>query len=121
MNVLRMTRTLIAVLIGVLWMGYAIGCTAPTRRVSHPSGSSISSGRPDTHVIVPGTELRRTGDEIVVCGRLFHTGTPVVLWTDPGGYDAYRTEKRFAPIEKSAWKPERVPTRPIAMGCVLGG
>jgi N-acetyl-anhydromuramyl-L-alanine amidase AmpD len=37
----------------------------------------------------------RAGDEIVVCGQLFHTGTPVVLWTDPGGYDAYRVENRF--------------------------
>ncbi len=33
----------------------------------------------------------------MVCGQLFHTGAPVVLWTDPGGYDAYRTERRFAP------------------------
>ncbi|MEA2710119.1 MAG: hypothetical protein QOF78_2720, partial [Phycisphaerales bacterium] len=30
-------------------------------------------------------------------GQYFHTGAPVVLWTDPGGYDAYRTERRFAP------------------------
>ncbi|MBX3389400.1 MAG: N-acetylmuramoyl-L-alanine amidase [Phycisphaeraceae bacterium] len=44
-----------------------------------------------------GSELRRTGDEIVIAGRLIHTGAPVVLWTDPGGYDGYRTEKRFAP------------------------
>lgn len=51
----------------------------------------------------PGVELRRRGDEIVIAGRYFHTGTPVVLWTDPGGYDAYRTEKRFAPWAKSAW------------------
>lgn len=29
------------------------------------------------------------GDEIVACGRRFHTGTPVVLWDDPGGFDAY--------------------------------
>ena len=116
-----MTRTLIAVLIGLLWMGYPIGCTTPTRRVSHPSGSSARSGTPDTHVIVPGTELRRTGDEIVVCGRLFHTGTPVVLWTDPGGYDAYRTEKRFAPIEKSAWKPGEGPDSPNRYGLRAGG
>lgn len=40
--------------------------------------------------------LPRVGDEIMVCGQLFHTGAPVVLWTDPGGYDAYRTERRFA-------------------------
>ncbi len=37
-----------------------------------------------------------TGDEIVVCGQFFHTGAPVVLWTDPDGYNAYSTQKRFA-------------------------
>jgi N-acetyl-anhydromuramyl-L-alanine amidase AmpD len=52
-----------------------------------------------------GSELRRRGDEIVVCGRYFHTGAPVVLWTDPGGYDAYRTEKRFVPWERAEWTP----------------
>lgn len=51
-----------------------------------------------------GSFVPRTGDEIVVCGKYVHTGTPVVLWTDPGGYDAYRVERRFAPIEKSDWK-----------------
>ncbi len=45
----------------------------------------------------------RQGDEIVAAGQFFHTGTPVVLWLDPGGYDAYRVERRFAPIEKSDW------------------
>ena len=54
----------------------------------------------------PGQELPRRGDEIVICGRMFHTGAPVVLWTDPGGYDAYRTEKRFAPWEKAAFAPQ---------------
>src|ERR1041385_1157199 len=43
----------------------------------------------------PGMPLVRSGDEIVVCGQLFHTGTPVVLWMDAGGYDAYRLEKHF--------------------------
>lgn len=51
-----------------------------------------------------GSFVPRTGDEIVVCGKYIHTGTPVVLWTDPGGYDAYRVERRFAPFEKSDWK-----------------
>jgi N-acetyl-anhydromuramyl-L-alanine amidase AmpD len=50
-----------------------------------------------------GVENERLGDEIVAAGRLFHTGTEVVLWTDPGGYDAYRTERRFAPIGESDW------------------
>src|SRR5690349_8428893 len=45
-----------------------------------------------------GERLPRKGDEIVVCGQLFHTTAPVVLWTDPGGYDAYRVEPRFKEI-----------------------
>jgi N-acetyl-anhydromuramyl-L-alanine amidase AmpD len=55
----------------------------------------------------PGQPLPRTGDEIIVAGQLFHTGTPVVLWTDPGGYDGYRVERRFAPLEKSDWEQSR--------------
>lgn len=43
----------------------------------------------------PGQPLPRRGDEISACGRLFHTGTRVILWNDPGGYDAYRVEPRF--------------------------
>ncbi len=46
----------------------------------------------------------RRGDEIVAAGQFFHTGTPVVLWLDPGGYDGYRVERRFAPIEVSDWE-----------------
>jgi N-acetyl-anhydromuramyl-L-alanine amidase AmpD len=52
----------------------------------------------------PGALAPRRGDEIVVCGQYFHIGTPVVLWTDPGGYDAYRVERRFSPIEEADWK-----------------
>jgi N-acetyl-anhydromuramyl-L-alanine amidase AmpD len=51
-----------------------------------------------------GSIAPRHGDEIVVAGQLVHTGTRVVLWTDPGGYDAYRVERRFAPLEESDWK-----------------
>lgn len=52
----------------------------------------------------PGAIERRRGDEIVVAGQFVHTGTPVVLWLDPGGYDAYRVERRFSPLEQSDWK-----------------
>ncbi len=52
----------------------------------------------------PGTQLKRVGDEIVVAGQMFHTGTRVVLWSEPGGYDAYRVERRFAPFDKSDWE-----------------
>jgi N-acetyl-anhydromuramyl-L-alanine amidase AmpD len=51
----------------------------------------------------PGRPLARKGDEIVVAGQLFHTGTKVVTWMDAGGYDAYRVERRFAPFADSDW------------------
>src|SRR5271163_581158 len=51
-----------------------------------------------------GEKLERRGDEIMVCGQLYHTTTRVVLWTDPGGYDAYRVERLFAPLEQSGWR-----------------
>ncbi len=38
---------------------------------------------------------RRRGTEIAVCGRLFDCDTPVVLWFDPSGYDAYRQQPFF--------------------------
>jgi N-acetylmuramoyl-L-alanine amidase len=52
----------------------------------------------------PGTFEQRTRDEIVVAGQFVHTGTPVVLWMDPGGYDAYRVERRFSPYDESNWR-----------------
>jgi N-acetyl-anhydromuramyl-L-alanine amidase AmpD len=51
-----------------------------------------------------GSFLKRQGDEIVVAGQFVHTGTRVVLWMDPDGYDAYRVERRFSPIGKSDWE-----------------
>ncbi|MEM9373785.1 MAG: peptidoglycan recognition family protein, partial [Planctomycetota bacterium] len=63
-------------------------CAAP--QTSHPAPK-------------PGDRLERSGDEIMVAGQLFHTGVPVVLWTDQGGYDAYRVERRFARRDASSW------------------
>lgn len=57
-----------------------------------------------THADEIGERLDRKGDEIVVCGQLFHTTAPVVLWMDPGGYDAYRVERRFAALEEADWE-----------------
>lgn len=51
-----------------------------------------------------GEKVERKGDEILVCGQLIHTTAPVVLWTDPGGYDAYRVERRFVPLKEANWK-----------------
>lgn len=69
----------------------------------------------------PGTPLERRGDEIIVCGQLFHTGTKVVLWTDPGGYDAYRVEKRFAKFEESSWEKTKGLDTPNRYGMRLQG
>src|SRR5688500_1781342 len=51
-----------------------------------------------------GSRLERKGDEIMIAGQFFHTGAPVVLWTDEGGYDAYRVERRFAPWDRASFE-----------------
>jgi N-acetyl-anhydromuramyl-L-alanine amidase AmpD len=62
----------------------------------------------------PGTLTRRTGDEIVVAGRFVHTGTPVVLWMDPGGYDAYRVERRFSSFDESGWETSKFKVKDLS-------
>ena len=47
---------------------------------------------------------QRYGDEIVVAGHFYRIGAPVVTWMDAGGYDAYRTERRFAKFEESGFR-----------------
>ncbi len=37
----------------------------------------------------------------------------MVLWMDPGGYDAYRVERRFAPLEKSGWEESRLEAKDV--------
>ena len=44
----------------------------------------------------------------MVAGQFFHTGTPIVLWLDPGGYDAYRVERRFSAYDESNWETSKV-------------
>lgn len=54
--------------------------------------------------------LNRLGDEIVVAGQLFHTGTRVVLWMDQFGYDAYRVEPRFSDLPAPTSAPASAPS-----------
>lgn len=78
-----------------------------------------------------GERLERRGDEIVIAGQYFHTGAPVVLWTDPGGYDAYRVERRFVNFADSSWEstqktgavatPNRYGLRRAREGAIPGG
>src|SRR5437773_5427248 len=62
----------------------------------------------------PGTFAARRGDEIVVAGQFVHTGTPVVLWMDPGGYDAYRVERRFSPLDESDWETSHAKNKDLS-------
>jgi N-acetyl-anhydromuramyl-L-alanine amidase AmpD len=55
----------------------------------------------------PKSPPGRKGDEIIVCGQFIHTGAPVVTWIDPGGYDAYDTNRRF-PEDASKGAPPKV-------------
>lgn len=71
--------------------------------VSVVSIATCRSTETRTAEIRVGHVSERVGDEIMVAGRLVHTGVPVVLWFDPGGYDAYRVERRFAPPDRSGW------------------
>ena len=84
---------------------------------------SITAGAAEPEVEVGG-RLDRLGDEIMVCGQLYHTTAPVVLWTDPGGYDAYRVGRHFVPMRDATWQeaqdagiksPERFGNRSAAM------
>lgn len=87
----KFPRGLVSILISAFVGALLVGCLA--------------------HRQAPGTPLVRTGDEISVCGQLFHTGTRVVLWNDPHGYNAYSVYKRFGPFPLASWAAT---TNPIA-------
>jgi N-acetylmuramoyl-L-alanine amidase len=61
----------------------------------------------------PRTFAKRKGDEIVVAGQFFHTGTRVITWMDPGGYDAYRVERRFSPLDESGWDKSKAAVKEL--------
>jgi len=62
---------------------------------------------------MPGTFAPRRGDEIVVAGHFVHTGAKVVLWMDPGGYDAYRVERRFSPLDKAGYEVSKAEVKDL--------
>ena len=96
MPLLKNTLITAATLAAALLLASCKGDRTPPQ--TSPSVGTIHPDRFQS----PGTPLPRAGDEIMVAGQLFHTGAPVVLWTDPGGYDAYRTERRFANFEDAS-------------------
>lgn len=73
MNVARLA-------IPTLWVALGAGCAAPPHQ---------------PRITPPMTPTARTGQQIVICGQFIPVGVPVVLWTDPDGYDAYSPHPRF--------------------------
>jgi len=58
---------------------------------------------------MPGQLAPRTGDEIVVAGQMIHSGAPVTLWIDTGGYDGYRGHRHDEPeFEGPRDQPDRI-------------
>jgi N-acetyl-anhydromuramyl-L-alanine amidase AmpD len=53
----------------------------------------------------------RGGDEIIVAGQRFHTGTRVITWLEPGGYNAYHPARRFAPLAADGRKLTPMPVK----------
>jgi N-acetylmuramoyl-L-alanine amidase len=107
MNMFRWSADLVPASLALLLAAIGLGADAPR----------AANG--------PGSRLERAGDEIIVCGQLYHTGTPVLTWLDPGGFDAYRVDRRFVPVERAGWDatekekalkaPARYGTRRAAM------
>jgi len=54
----------------------------------------------------------RVGDEIIVAGQPVHTGTRIVLWMEPGGYNAYVSDR---PPEAVAAEPLLIPTNGLSV------
>jgi N-acetyl-anhydromuramyl-L-alanine amidase AmpD len=89
-------------LLSLLLATLSLRASEPAAAPAAPPPASAPAGEPAPPA--PGTIAPRTGDEIIVAGQFVHTGTRVVLWLDPGGYDAYRVERRFGPAAQSSWQ-----------------
>ncbi len=104
----------------LLPLALLLSASCQTPRAVAPDPYELSSG-------APVEAAQRPGDEIVIAGRRFSTGRPVVLWSDAGGYNAYDTEvlpgtspdyidegtgRRYEPGRKTRTTPTRVLVRP---------
>ena len=90
-------RRSVVVVVGLAVVGAGAWC------LTEPDGKAQTSPAAKASRSNIGRKVQRSGDEIMVCGQLYHTTAKVVLWTDPGGYDAYRVDRRFAPSDEAPW------------------
>lgn len=68
------------------------GCRAVPAKPAAPAAPVLAEPKDlavPPAVVRPYTGAVVAGDEIIVAGRRFHTGTRVVTWHEPGGYNAY--------------------------------
>ncbi|MEM1329746.1 MAG: N-acetylmuramoyl-L-alanine amidase [Planctomycetota bacterium] len=98
--------------VAMITVASTAGCRATDRASEDAASRDLSIGTTSPAVPSPGDRNARLGDEIMIAGQLFHTGAPVVLWTDPGGYDAYRAEYRFTPFIRPRRTSEGEPSTP---------
>ncbi len=80
-------------------IGLAAGCSSPAPVAPSPK-PAVAAAVPKDLATPPPTPIEPVavppyrgpavaGDEIIVAGRRFHTGTRVVTWEEPGGHNAY--------------------------------
>jgi hypothetical protein len=88
------------------------GCRAT--RTPSPPAPAPSAPVPPAVVPPPAAALvsPTEGREIVVCGRRFYAGVPVVLWTSPPGYDASSEHARFGPDATGEGAPKGLRYQP---------
>ncbi len=63
-------------------------CLSSCASIEPLSPDPFESGEREASLTLEPSPVE-VGEEIVVCGERFSCGAPVVLWSDPGGYDAY--------------------------------
>lgn len=70
------------------------------------AGTNNITPSPTTNEVPSIQATLRTGDEIVVAGQFFHTGTRIVLWSDTNGYSAYNLNNHFTPAATASSAPD---------------
>ena len=89
--------------IGFFALALSAACITPASSNSNSKawtpGKSLAPAKSGP-AVREATHVTRKGQEIVVAGEFIPIGVPVVLWTDPDGYNAYQDSKQranFAP------------------------
>jgi hypothetical protein len=109
--VLGLSRSCSVVILAALLLG---GCATPSTPPGTPLTPPVTTPASPPAINRPGSFVPRQGDEIIVAGQMVHTGTRVITWMDPGGYDAYRVERRFSSFGDSGWIPTQAAVKELS-------